>query len=115
MAEAHEPGRTAYEARFAGMTLGPRGAAPTWADLGPEAREIWAGVEAAVLGALRGAARQAVEAHDGLDAAVKAEAVDEAIEAEKHLEAAVERLRTVLAAAGDAIERTFGGEERADG
>jgi hypothetical protein len=38
---------------------------------------------------LREAVRQAVLAHDAIGVAVKAEAVDEAIEAEKHLEAAV--------------------------
>ncbi|GEP06866.1 hypothetical protein [Methylobacterium oxalidis] len=92
-----EPGRTAYEARFAGFPLGPRGISPAWADLGPEARAIWAGVEAAVLSDLRAAARAAVQAHDAADAAVKAEAVDEAIEAEKRMEGAVERLRALIA------------------
>jgi hypothetical protein len=42
------------------------------------------------------AARQVVEAHDAFKAAIAGEVVDEAIEAEKHLEAAVERLRALL-------------------
>ena len=47
--------------------------------------------------ALREAARQVVEAQDTLKAAVLGEAVDLAIEAEKRMEAAVDRLRTLLA------------------
>ncbi|GJE41313.1 hypothetical protein [Methylobacterium soli] len=47
--------------------------------------------------ALREGARQVVEAHDAVTAAVAREAVDEAIEAEKRLESAVERLRVLLA------------------
>ena len=47
--------------------------------------------------ALREAARQVVEAHDALKGAVFGEAVDLAIEAEKHMEAGVDRLRTLLA------------------
>ncbi|ACL58998.1 hypothetical protein [Methylobacterium nodulans] len=35
-----DPARATYEARFAGFTLGPRGAAPAWDDLGGEAREV---------------------------------------------------------------------------
>lgn len=45
---AHEPGRTAYEARFAGYTLGPRGVAEAWEDLLPVHQAIWARVEEAV-------------------------------------------------------------------
>ncbi|MER2263550.1 hypothetical protein [Methylobacterium oxalidis] len=96
MAEHREPGRTAYEARFAGFPLGTRGVSPAWEDLGPEAQAIWASVEAAVLRALRAAAREAVQAHDAGDAAVKAEAVDAAIEAEKDLEAAIARMRDLV-------------------
>lgn len=44
-----EPGRTAYEARFAGFTLGPRGVSPAWADLPEQARAVWRRVERAVL------------------------------------------------------------------
>ncbi|MDO9443067.1 MAG: hypothetical protein Q7T73_19480 [Beijerinckiaceae bacterium] len=47
-ATADEPGRTAYEARFAGHTLGPRGAAEAWEDLLPVHQAIWARVEEAV-------------------------------------------------------------------
>ncbi|ACL59095.1 hypothetical protein [Methylobacterium nodulans] len=36
-----DPARAAYEARFANMTLGPRGAAPAWDDLPPEGRAVW--------------------------------------------------------------------------
>lgn len=42
-----EPGRTAYEARFAGEKLGKRGVAPAWADLPEDARAVWRRVEAA--------------------------------------------------------------------
>jgi hypothetical protein len=91
-----EHGRTAYEARFAGQPLGPDGPAPSWMKLGPDERTIWAQVEAAVMRDLREAVRQAVRAHDAIGVAVKAEAVDEAIEAEKHLEAAVQRLRALI-------------------
>jgi hypothetical protein len=48
-----DPARVAYEARWAGMTLGPRGAAPAWDDLGPEGRAVWERVaEAAIAVAL---------------------------------------------------------------
>ena len=96
MTASSQHGRTAYEARFAGQTLGPDGSAPSWMDLGPDERTIWAQIEAAVLQDLREAVRQAVRAHDAIGVAVKAEAVDQAIEAEKHLEAAVQRLRTLI-------------------
>lgn len=39
--------RAAYEARWTGMTLGPRGAAPAWDDLEPEGRAVWERVAAA--------------------------------------------------------------------
>lgn len=45
---ANEPGRTAYEARFEGFTLGERGVAPSWEMLPPVHRAIWARVEQAV-------------------------------------------------------------------
>lgn len=50
---AHEPGRTAYEARFAGFTLGPRGVAEKWEDLLPVHQAIWARVEEAVFASAR--------------------------------------------------------------
>ena len=101
MTASPEPGRTVFEARFTGQTLGPCGTAPAWSDLGPGERAIWAQVEAAVLQDLREAARQAVRSHDAIGVAVKAEAVDEAIEAEKHLEAAVERLCALVEGEAD--------------
>lgn len=46
---AIEPGRTAYEARYAHTTLGPRGlGGPAWDDLPMDARAVWARVELAV-------------------------------------------------------------------
>lgn len=45
-----DPGRTAYEARYAHTTLGPRGlGGPAWDDLPADARAVWARVEEAVL------------------------------------------------------------------
>lgn len=38
----------AYEARWAGMTLGPHGAAPAWEDLRPDGRAVWQAVADAV-------------------------------------------------------------------
>jgi hypothetical protein len=96
-----EPGRTAYEARLTGQKLGPGGPAPAWMDLGPEERTIWARIEAAVLHDLYETVRQAVRAHDAIGVAVEAEAVDEAIEAEKHMKAAVERLRALVEGEAD--------------
>jgi hypothetical protein len=65
-------------------------------ELKPGERVIWAKVEAAVLQGLREAARQAVQAHVAISIAMKAEAVDEVIEAEKHMEAALQRLRVLV-------------------
>ncbi|GEP07622.1 hypothetical protein [Methylobacterium oxalidis] len=101
MTTLKEHGRTAYEARYAGQTLGPDGPAPSWMDLGPDERRIWAQVEAAVVRDLREAVRHAVRAHDAIGVAVEAEAVDEAIEAEKHMEGAVERLRALVEGEAD--------------
>ncbi len=51
--EQQDLGRAAYEARWAGMTLGPRGAAPAWDDLGPEGQAVWQWVaEAAIAAAI---------------------------------------------------------------
>ena len=52
--------------------------------------------------ALLAAAKQAVEAHDAQAAALAGESVDEAIEAAKHLTAAVARLRAL-------VDGTYGG------
>lgn len=49
MVTAHEPGRTAYEARFAGEKQGPRGTVDPWEMLPEEARAVWRRVETAVL------------------------------------------------------------------
>ena len=46
-----DPARAAYEARWAGMTLGPRGTAPAWDDLGPEGRAVWERVADAAIAA----------------------------------------------------------------
>jgi hypothetical protein len=43
-----EPGQLAYEARWQGMTLGPRGASDHWKDLQPAAKAVWIAVEDAV-------------------------------------------------------------------
>ncbi|WP_227439231.1 hypothetical protein [Methylobacterium sp. W2] len=65
-AKSHEPGHTAYEARFAGHTLGPRGVAEAWEDLLPVHQAIWARVEEAVQASVspypEGLARSALEA-----------------------------------------------------
>lgn len=57
-ASSSEPGRTAYEARFAGFTLGPRGVAEKWEDLLPVHQAIWARVEEAVRAASRPVAEE---------------------------------------------------------
>lgn len=46
-----DPARAAYEARWAGMTLGPQGAAPAWDDLPPEGRAVWQRVADAAIAA----------------------------------------------------------------
>ncbi len=48
-AQAPDLAQVAYEARFRGMTLGLRGVAPAWADLGPEGRAVWQRVADEVL------------------------------------------------------------------
>ncbi|MEA1834629.1 hypothetical protein U8607_21280 [Methylobacterium durans] len=100
MAERHEPGRTAYEARFAGFPLGPRGIAPAWADLGPEARAIWARVEGAVLRDFRQAAAMLIHARMAETRARSAEAVNEALEAERRADAAINRLEALAKGEG---------------
>lgn len=58
-----DPARAAYEARWAGMTLGPRGAAPAWDDLGLEGQAVWPRVaEAAIAAAVPQSLRDAGEA-----------------------------------------------------
>jgi hypothetical protein len=51
--QAPDLGRVAYEARFRGMTLGPRGVAPAWADLGPDGQAVWQRVADEVVAAAR--------------------------------------------------------------
>ncbi|WP_407523658.1 hypothetical protein [Methylobacterium oryzisoli] len=58
-----DPARAAYEARWASMTLGPRGAAPAWDDLGLDGRAVWQRVaEAAIAAAIPQDLRRAAEA-----------------------------------------------------
>jgi len=59
MAESHDPGRAAYEARFADH--GPRDFDP-WDSLTPEVKAIWARVEAAAWAAGAEAMREAAAA-----------------------------------------------------
>ncbi|MBB3905067.1 hypothetical protein [Methylobacterium brachythecii] len=49
MTTAHEPGRTAYEARFSGEKQGPRGTVDPWEMLPEQARVVWRRVEEACL------------------------------------------------------------------
>jgi hypothetical protein len=63
---------------------------------------IDAGSDCPSYAALLVAAKQVVEAHDAQAAALAAEAIDEAIEAAKHLTAAVARLRKLIDASNSA-------------
>ncbi|TFZ55589.1 hypothetical protein E4V01_21955 [Methylorubrum sp. Q1] len=58
MAPEKQPGQIAYEARFEGCTLGPRGVSDAWCDLPPMTKAIWARVEERVLAALQNRAFQ---------------------------------------------------------
>ncbi|WHQ71389.1 hypothetical protein [Methylorubrum extorquens] len=92
----HEPGRTAFQVYSVEQVPESGSSALAWMELGSGERVMWAKVEAAVLLDLREAARQAVQAHAAISMAMKAEAADEAIEAEKHMEAALQRLRVLV-------------------
>ncbi|GEP03578.1 hypothetical protein [Methylobacterium oxalidis] len=100
MTEPREPGRTGYEARFTGFPLGPRGISPAWEDLGPEARAIWAGVEAAVLRTFLEPTKALVEARAAERRAVAAEAVNEALEAGRRATSAINRLEALAMGEG---------------
>ncbi|MBY0319122.1 MAG: hypothetical protein K2X72_10395 [Reyranella sp.] len=72
----HEPGRTAYEARFAGETIGKRGVAPAWADLPEDARAIWRRVEESMCEAVEGDGLKLLKLTTELCDAIDAETAD---------------------------------------
>ncbi|MGY2053257.1 hypothetical protein [Methylobacterium sp. JK268] len=97
--------RAAYEARWTGMTLGPRGAAPAWDDLEPEGRAVWGQVAAAARADLAARVAEVEAERDDYRLAAQAEASERRRLSEQLADAGRDLLAAETALAAVTAER----------